>query len=296
MGIRGKLLVLTPQFASHVVNQFWTSLFITVCLIDSLWAVSTFLSIVILEYSTVRFPGISYMRDESFGKPKPLWRQQRMCWRMCSSVVVPAGTFPSAFFPASPETLSDVTCVLLNQIQLWQHAEHTELRSAFSSLLLLFLVICLLLLSCLTLPFTEVYGSCFLYSSPGEHVNDRNVYCEMWCWAATACGLDKIHAGRRRFWVMSEKCRGVLHTCLALILLYLLEFSSNRAGDLCCCSVNMKVCHKSLTSGSVFISAFCSSFSCLSHPRNIHIRIVCVCAAVLVSVMMRVSLVHRLGH
>lgn len=46
--------------------------------------------------------------------------------------------FPSAESSLSVQiTFLDVTCVLLNQIQLWQHVEHTELRSTFSGALLL---------------------------------------------------------------------------------------------------------------------------------------------------------------
>lgn len=55
-------------------------------------------------------------------------------------------------------TTLDVTCAPLKQIQLWQHGEHTELRSNFSGALLLLISV---LLSCLTFPFTEDYGSCF---------------------------------------------------------------------------------------------------------------------------------------
>lgn len=38
---------------------------------------------------------------------------------------------------------------------------------------------------------------------------------EMRCWPATACGRKKMDAGRRSFWVVLEKCQGVLQTCLS---------------------------------------------------------------------------------
>lgn len=95
-----------------------------------------------------------------------------------------------------------MTCVLLNQIQLWQQSEHRDLRSTFSGTLLLHP----LWLFLYSLPaFAEVYRSWFL----------TVIHVRMWTPGILTGGGQASHAGcvRRRFWAMSGKSEGVLHLC-----------------------------------------------------------------------------------
>lgn len=50
--------------------------------------------------------------------------------------------------------------------------------------------------------------------------------CWMWWWTATACVLNKMCVGRRRFWVMSEKCQGVLWMSFSSIFSSCFDFYS----------------------------------------------------------------------
>lgn len=194
--------------------------------------------------------------------------------------------FPSAEFSLPVQiTPLDVTCVLLNQIQLWQHSEHTELRSTFSGALLL-LLISLLLLSCLAFPFTEVYRSWFLtVILVSMWTAGMFTVFEVWCWAAAACGLDKMDHGRRRFWVLSEKMSGYAP------YVSLSHFSLSCFG-LCCCSICKSLCHKSFTSVSLSSSLhLCPSCFPLKTP----ISKMSVWSAALVSITEKVNLVWSKG-
>ncbi len=94
---------------------------------------------------------------------------------------------------------------------------------------------------------------------------------EVWCWTATACGLDKMDQGRRRLWVMSEKCQGVLYTSLYPIFsvlfwsLLLLNLQDSVSQKLHLCFV--------IPFMSVF---FFSSCSLLFPTKDTHVKNVCL--------------------
>lgn len=141
----------------------------------------------------------------------------QQCFSLCR--VFPAGLDNSPrcdFCSAEPDTAVATLRTHRTEVNL------------FRCILLLF--ICSLRLSCLTFPFAEVYGSCFLaVILESMWTAGMLTVSEMWCWAVTACGLDKMDRGRRRFWVMSEKCQGVLHGCLSPIFSVLFWLLLNRS-------------------------------------------------------------------
>lgn len=97
--------------------------------------------------------------------------------------------------------------------------------------------------------------------------------CWMWWWTATACGLDKMCVGRRRFWVMSEKCQGVLWMSISPIFCFLLTFIQQPfSSGLCCGSVCRSVYQKAsllvlmlFTCGCFFQSPLHMTISCPDH-------------------------------
>lgn len=76
-------------------------------------------------------------------------------------------------------------------------------------------------------------GAAFLYCDPGEHMNSRNVSC---VGLQLHVALIKMDLGRRGFWVMSEKCWGVLSFCLSFSVLFGL-CAQQIFGSLLCCSL-----------------------------------------------------------